>query len=407
MTPYTRPVSLLERYALGLEAASSYQVVAVIEGAGDIAAGALREAVAEAAAVNPGMRVRLDTTAAPWRWVGDGPPPGVREVNGSLWDGRSERHTEFLDRRLDPSSGPVAGMVLVRGRDGLTRVVVRGLHAAFDGRGLLHWSRDVFRALRHEPLQGSTTAVTDDDVRRLHRDRIHPRAPGADEIACIPILGHNRAVVGDTSAAYVWRRIDAASRGSNSLGKTAVFLAQWARKREAGEVGFTVPVDYRHLRTESNGIGNLTGYLRLPVAPADTPGLVLRRLLTAIRDYADCREIPLRRIARQSVPEIAASIRRRRTAALFTVNSATPSGGLVSMGFESLAAGSCPGFRALSYFCIPPFAGKLNVVIAEQDARLVAVFAAPAPYNHRGQLDELTRAYQEFLSAPLPPRDEA
>jgi hypothetical protein len=397
VTPqYERSLSSLERYALALDHVHRYEVVAVAEGDGDLDADRLRDAIASVAAVTPGIRARLTEDERGTRWVGDGPPPEVREVEDSEWDGMSERHTPFLERRFDASTGPIAEVIIVRCRDDRTRVVFRGLHAAFDGRGLIHWGADVFRSLRQDSLVGASDAVTDDDVRRAHRKQtIEAGVPLPKPSPSIPILDHGGP---SHPLTYVWRRVDIDNDVSNVLGRAAVFLGQWAWRREAGAVSFIVPIDYRGLRTEATSVGNLVGYLRVPVEPADSPRAVMHRLMTSVRGYVDCRSPLPFGLDRQPLPLIADAIRARRDAALYSATAAAPSGSLVSMGATAPALMSCPGFRARLGFPIPPCSGKLGVMFAERPEGVTAVFSAPAAYNHRGQLDELVHAFREQVT---------
>ncbi|AKU95092.1 putative peptide synthetase [Labilithrix luteola] len=397
MTPrFERPLSSLERYALALDRVHRYEVVAVAEGEGDVDADRLRDAITSVAAVTPGLRARLTEDETSARWVGDGPLPDVREVDDSEWDGMSEGHTAFLDRRFDASSGPVAEVIIVRCRDDRTRLVFRGLHAAFDGRGLVHWASDIFRALRQEPLVGSSDVVTDDDIRRAHRKQtIESGIRLPKPAVAIPVLDHGGPI---HPLAYVYRRVDIDHDVANLLGRAAVFLGQWAWRREAGAVSFVVPIDYRGLRTESTSIGNLVGYLRLPVEPADSPRAVIHRLMVSVRGYMDCRLLLPFGFDRQPLALLADGIRARQDTALYSATEASPSGSLVSMGAVAPAVISCPGFRGRLAFPIPPSSGKLGVMLVERPGGVTAVFSAPAAYNHRGQLDELVHAFREQLT---------
>lgn len=183
----------------------------------------------------------------------------------SNWDGNSERNAPFLQERLLPlDGGPVADILVVPGADGRTRIVFRSVHAAIDGRGLMHWMLEVCRAARGETLLGSDSRLTDLDVQELNKDKLPPApAPAAPEPPKRCILVLSPAAEGRMPVDFVWRRAILVNPSSQLLTKAAVFLAQWARKREAGDVGFTIPIDFRGLRTQEMGIGNMIGYLRL------------------------------------------------------------------------------------------------------------------------------------------------
>ena len=188
------------------------------------------------------------------------------------WDGKTEQGAEFLQQRLD-NRGAVADVLLVLCRDGKTRIVFRTLHAAIDGRGFLHWVSEVCRALRGEPLQGSSSRLTDLDIQARYADDI-PEEPAAAPSQCIPVL--QPAPAGERGElGYVWRRVVVNKVVPQLLPRTAVFLAEKARQQHTGDVGFTIPVDYRGLRTDEMGLGNLTGYVLAPNRRLAIPAFAL------------------------------------------------------------------------------------------------------------------------------------
>jgi len=391
---YVRRVSALERYSLVLNEVYRYHVDGIVEGTGAVDPQQLQEAVNRAAAANPAIRVRFRGFLGFSRWVDSGVAPQVRPQPLSDWDGNSERGAPFLQQKLDAlRGGPVADVLLVPCRDGKTRIVFRTLHAAIDGRGFLHWVDEVFRALRGEPLQGSDSRLIDLDIQEQYREQI-PEEPKTAPVTCIPVL--QPAESGRETLQYIWRRVIIGNSVSQLLPKTAVFLAQWARRQGPGEVGFTIPVDYRGLRTEEMGIGNLTGYLRLNVADGATSRSLMQQLMQRIRAYADCRQfpgvkmllwLPVWWMKRQLLPKV--------DKVLYTLTPALPTGGIVSMGNMTAETYSFPGFQGHMIYGIPGAVGKINVVFLNYPGFVTITFSTPAAYNHRGQLDELVSAYQQ------------
>ncbi|WP_411887020.1 hypothetical protein [Hydrocarboniphaga effusa] len=406
---YVRPLSPLERFSLGLNETYRYHVDCVIEGIGDIDPARLQAAVDLAAAANPAIRVRLRGFLGFCRWVDSGRSPRVRLLPMSNWDGNSERNAPFLQERLLPlDGGPVADILVVPGADGRTRIVFRSVHAAIDGRGLMHWMLEVCRAARGEALLGSDSRLTDLDVQELNKDKLPPTpAPATPEPPkhCIPVL--SPAAEGRMPVDFVWRRAILVNPSSQLLTKAAVFLAQWARKREAGDVGFTIPIDFRGLRTQEMGIGNMTGYLRLDVPPEATPRSLVSQLNQKMRDYADCRATPgIRTLLWIPIWYLLRKMRQAAEAALYTVTPSVPSGGIVSMGAMKLDEHSFPGFRATTICGIPGAVGKLNLVFLNLPAtetlppRIAVSFLVPLAYSRDGQLDALVEAFIQEFSAP-------
>lgn len=394
---YVRRVSALERYSLVLNEVYRYHVDGILEGTGTVDPVRLQQAVDCAAAANPAIRVRLRGLLAFSRWVDSGQAPRVRLLPEADWDGTSERGADFLLERLDAlRGGPVADVLVVPCRDGRTRIVFRTMHAAIDGRGFLHWVAEVCRALRDEPLQGSDSRLTDLDIQAQYQDRI-PEEPAAEPVSCIPVLPPSQG--GREQLAYVWRRVTVEGASSQLLTRTAAFLAEYARQRESGDVGFTIPVDYRGLRTEEMGLGNLTGYVRLSVAPGASARQLMQQITGRIRAYADCRQFPgVKVLLWLPVWFMVRQLRPKVDALLHTVSPALPSGGVVSMGNFRADTYAFPGFEPDMLYGIPGAVGKLNVVFLCYPGRTVISFSTPAAYNHEGQLDALVEAYRQHFS---------
>ncbi len=395
---YTRRLSPTERFSLVLNELYRYNVDGVLEGVGTVDPVAFQHAVDVAAEANPAIRVRLRGVLGFCKWVDSGISPTVRVMPLADWDGKSEVGAPFLKERFEPlRGGPVSDVLIVPCRDGKTRIVFRTCHAAFDGRGVLHWCSDIIRVLRGEAPVGSRSEIIDFEVQARHQDKVAPETPSAPT-SCIPVL-----TPGDTGRRpvdYIWRRAVIRRNVSQLLPKTAVFLAEWARRQASGDVGFTIPIDFRGLRTQEMSIGNLTGYLRLPVPEGATPRAVMQTLNSRIRDYADCRQLPgMKNLLWIPIWLIAWKIRPNVDTLLYTVTPSLPSGGIVSMGGVSPEAGTFPGFAAEMMYGIPGAVGKLNVVFVNLPNMVTVQFSTPAAYNDRGQLDALVKAYEDRFSA--------
>lgn len=395
---YSRPVSPLERYSLVLNELYRYHVDGIVEGEGTVDPVALQDAVTRAAEANPAIRVRLRGLLGWSRWVDSGEAPRVQVLPLSDWDGNSEQGADFLTARLQVMRGrPVADVLLVPCRDGRTRIVFRTAHAAIDGRGFMHWVAEVCRAMRGEPLLGSDSQLTDLDIQEQHAHLI-PEEPATPPVSCIPVILPDPAPRGELS--YVWRRVILPGNVSQLLPRAAAFLAERAREREAGEVGFTIPVDYRGLRTEEMGLGNLTGYVRLSVAPEASPRKLMVQIAGRIKAYADCRQFPgIRSLLWMPVWLMLRQLRPKVDAILHTVTPALPTGGLVSMGLVQADLYAFPGFRAERLYGIPGAVGKLNIVFVNYPDSTVVSFAAPASYNGGGQLDALIHDFVQHFSS--------
>jgi hypothetical protein len=181
----------------------------------------------------------------------------------------------------------------------------------------------------------------------------------------------------------------------NVLSKFAIFLAQYARRSAQGRVCFTVPVDLRTLREEVLSLGNLTGYLSIPIGPGDGTRDFSRQLSLRVRNYVDChRPDILKKLPWVPVRTIRREIGRSLERSLYETVPDTMSGGVVSMGNFPLQNLSTPDFTPIEVIPIPGFAGKLNVVTIFTQKHTVTTLAAPESYNVEGQLDALLDAFQ-------------
>jgi hypothetical protein len=386
-TRYTRKLSVMERFALALNEMCNYDVTIAVAGHGTLSVAALRKAVSTAAAANPGCRVRLRGILGWSRWVDSGIDPEVLEVQASNWDGLSQDNAPFLQQRFAPlQGGPICQLVYVHGNP--SHIVFRSSHAAIDGRSLLHFMQEVFRALRGEALLGSPCTLCDRDIMLKFQDKVNlqaieplPNAPNVPIIPCsAPLPGLPR---------YVWRAVTLPSIVQNLLPKFAIFLAAYARCHSQGSVVFTVPVDLRTLREEVLSLGNLTGYLSVPVAPTDTTRDFSRRLSQRTRNYIDCYwPAAMDRVSWMPIALLSRHLRKSQPK-LYEASQGAMSGGLVSLGNYFLSSFSASNFAAEQLIPIPGFAGKINVVGINVGEATTVTFAVPESYTLDGQFDVL------------------
>jgi hypothetical protein len=286
-------------------------------------------------------------------------------------------------------------------------IVFRALHAAVDGRSLLHWIAEVFRALRGEPLLGSPCTYVEWDIMRKFQEKINLDAADAPSTEpSLPVIPCSS--VRATPLRYIWRTVAFPGNIPNVLAKFAIFLAQYARRRAQGRVCFTVPVDLRTLREEVLSLGNLTGYLSIPIGPGDGTRDFSRLLSLRVRNYIDCyRPDILKKLPWVPVRTIRREIGRNLERTLYESVPDAMSGGVVSMGNFPLQNLSTPDFTPLELIPIPGFAGKLNVVTIFNERDTVTTFAAPESYNGDGQLDGLLDAFQRQFGEHRTPNTAA
>jgi hypothetical protein len=392
--PYTRRLSGLERYSLAINELYRYNIDAIAEGTGNISLEELQNAVTLAAEANPGARVRLRSFLGFSKWVDSGIAPIIKEIEAPEWDCYSERGSDFLEEGFHPrQGGPVLDGFLIQGNP--IRIIFRVLHAAMDARGLQHFAKDVFRILRGEPPIGSHSSLTDVEVTSKFTDKIKD-VPA--EAVCIPVLSPSS---GSHRMHYVWRRVILNKNISYMLPKMAVFLAQHGRKTNQGtegKVGFTIPVDLRGLREDVVTTANMTGYMRVYIAPEDTAKMVMQQINQNVRNYVDCA-LPniLKKLPWVPIALMLHQMRKGVDKALYETNKALPSGGIVSLGMFKPEEFSCPQFKATTCTGIPGSVGKMNVVIMNYTDHTEVIFSTPEAFNMDGQLDQMISEFKQYF----------
>lgn len=247
----------MERLWLGVaDICPPFTVQLVVEGAPEtgedgVSQAVLEEAVGLAAAVHPGVRLVLRGHLSWSRWEARLAPPPVRVVDGRRWSGRDERGAPFLLTPLPPS-GPTVEVLLVEGTP--RRLVFRGHHSVVDGRGLLTFAEDVFRALRGEPCLGADLGLVDRDLAR----ELQTPGRGPSRPSHVPPTGAGRAVARGTP--MPWRRVRYEGSPRRLLPRLALAVHAASRRYTDGPLRIEVPVDLRrHLPEGVRTTANFTG----------------------------------------------------------------------------------------------------------------------------------------------------
>lgn len=245
MSAPARPLSGLERVWLVADRLlPPFVIQLLLEGEGQVPASAWEAALQRAAEALPGARVRLRGWLRGARWEHDGPLPRFRRAEAPAWDGMSEAGAPFLLEPLDPR-GPVVELVSCG-----PRLVLRALHAAMDGRGLLLFAEALFAALRGEaPPAATDLGLRDADL----LDAAQLAEPGRPPARTMPPLSPP-----GSGPRPIWRR-----RRLEGDRRVAELIAALA----PGRARVDVPVDLRRHRPGLLSTANLTGLVRLELGP--------------------------------------------------------------------------------------------------------------------------------------------
>lgn len=341
---YVRPLSPFERMWIAGQTSCGF---ILLEGSGELSAARLRRAVETASRVNPGSRIAL-RGHGPWsRWEEVHALPSVEEVDGSDWDGCTGEHAPFSDQvHMDVRRAPSLSYVLIHGDTPRLTIIQRTHHATMDGLGGLRFLQDVFRALRDEPLLGANGIETDLELAR----RLGGRRRQISNDCLKPYPGISTGIPGST-----WQRLRVTGKmRPQPLARAILTIASIARRHGAGDVLIDLPVNLRQQFPEVRNTGNLTGSLRLAIAPDATLESITTDIATqvaagrhadALVSAASMRYLPLglmRRVARQ---QALAAVRQGRF---------TPTAVVSNLGRFDPSAYSAAEFQAHSATLIPP-----------------------------------------------------
>ena len=270
-----RPVSAAEWWALGAPDGLVKEVQVCLEGDGIIDPAALTSAVDVASRACPGTRLIRRGR----QWVDSGHAPQVRVVDTAGF-GRVRLDSPHLREQLTNEGAPACEVLLVPGAP--TTVVFRA--HPMDGRGVMFWQQQVFRALRGEATEEASSMLAYEEARlRIVTDLGIDLSPTAPEPPpeWRPVLGPLPR--GPRRSIWHRRTIDGIHVGVTA--KIARLVTAYRDGQTPGGSGrVAVPVDLRQFLPQLRATGGLTGMLKFDILEDDDWTDVDARLLTKLRE---------------------------------------------------------------------------------------------------------------------------
>jgi hypothetical protein len=390
-TSVARPLSATEYYHASVGQSrhtleTAREITFIVEGQGEVPPAAWRAALQQVCQANPGCRLQLAGRRRHSRWHSDGPLPELRFVDGSHWDGRSEAGADFIRQQPLALDG-APGLELIVAGGTPVRVIVRVLHAMMDGIGVMHFLQELFRALRGEPLLGSNAAFSDVDLMRsIPGGR---RTGGKAAPACL--VGSARgSATGDS-----WRRLSLRGPQPELLARTALAVAEFARRHDTQPVRLAVPVNLRRHCPGLHSTLNFSSMLHVDVGAGDDTAAFRAQLARLLEDRVetDCpalvdviRWLPLPWLDRL-LSRTPANYRRRRLLETAVLS---------NLGRYPAAALSGGGFTASRLFGIPLGDNACSFLFSVDDHTDIS-FGMANVYAADGRLD----AFMAFLGERL------
>lgn len=315
----------------------------VLEGSGRFDAALWEKAVQAASEANPGSRLIYKGCSGWARWVDSGLAPPVRYLNDTGWSGRDPQGAGFLCDPLPMKSSHTCEVVLVDGNP--LRVVLRTLHATMDGGGTILWARDIFRALRGEPLVGSSSTITDFEL--LAQTQYPTRWKGKPRRYPAPT---GPADGGDKGC--VWKRVTLRGKFPKLLPQVAWAVAQETRKLGPAQVCFNVPMDLRRRLPGVLSTANLSRRIELHVPPDATVDMLQQQLLIKLKNpNANLKLLKIFEYVPLGGVAYLFKFLRQRSLRTGVYHS---TGSISHFGRLPLAAFQGGGFKAATGFFIPP-----------------------------------------------------
>jgi len=262
----------------------------VIEGLGSISQLELKTALELVSEKNPGIRLRLKGRWF-WRyWDSEGREAKIT-YQKSNWSGSCSEQASFDGNYLNCSKGESAEVYYFEGE--FPKLVFRTHHAVLDGNATLFWIKEVFRALRGEPLLGSQCGLNEWDLAQRFKKPLPEKLMGPWNSVFSMIPKSEVKNEFENSSPCHWQNIILKCKDDRVLPKVIAFINNKAREfhknPKAIKVLIRVPSDLRRLLPAEDPyqLGNLVAALDLEIE-ADSDALsVYKKIMRGLNRKQD------------------------------------------------------------------------------------------------------------------------
>jgi len=373
----------------------------VFEGQGNLDLQLWNTAIAKAAEKHPGSRLVKRGHLGLSQWVDTGIAPTARLVNFSHWNGKTSEGAAVFTLPMDITRGPTFEIILLEGNP--NRVCFRSHHATMDAAGILIFAKDVFRALRDEPVIGSNSTLTDIEFIQNLNDR--PQWPAKKELA-VAATGLPKGDDLDCT----WQLIRAQGKQNDLVARlTLATRKSTMRYKDHDPSLFADPVTRsritvnlrRHLTEDVVSTANLSSAFDVDIDNQDVPETITKKIMSSLNNRLECA-LPSSLMLSLApwVPTKLTGLSDKSILSVHKKGQYSRSGTLSNIGLIRRKEFSGGGFNTISAFTIPPLF-KLSpyfiTAMGDDDGCNVLV-CVPNCLGNDGRLEQLTADIKEALS---------
>ncbi len=391
---YSRPVTADEWWRLGAPPGLVTEVQLCVEGDGAIDPAALTAAVATASQACPGTRL----VRRGQRWVDSGRTPDVRVAKADGYD-RDRLDSPLLRTPLACQGRSSCEVVLIQGTP--ATIIFRAHPGMMDGRGVMLWQREIFRALRGEAVEPADSRLTHEDVMADIAARLNiglPPRTGPNEHKWRSVMG----TVPSGPRRTLWRRrtIDGIHLGVSA--KIARLVTAYGAEGGEGLVG--MPVDMREFLPGLRTTAGVTGHVKVYVGRDDSWTDVDAKLLTGLGELqflahrgdpaALTMSVPFMREMRRWLDNLA----RQNHDTVWEKRLAEFVAGVSHLGAVDLDELSTDEFAATSCYCLGAVSFAPELDILESRGRTELTLTWRDGPGVAGRAEALLDHIEEYLS---------
>jgi hypothetical protein len=390
----SRPLSLPEYYHASVGASPKTlerprEGIFVLCGEGRLPIERWQAALDLAAAANPGARLRMVGARHRACWRSDGQPPRLRALEHCGWDIQSQAGADFIwSTPLPLATGPTIELIVAPLQEGRTLLILRALHAVVDGAGMLHFLRELFRALRGEPLLGSNAHFS--DVELMCSLDVHHST--SRHVKTMWLTGTPQ---GDERGDE-FRRITLGAGGKNLLPRVAAAMAEFAHRHdEERPAVIAVPVDLRRHVPGILATTNFANMLLVPLHKGEGAEVFRERLHAMLAARMDAFYLPTLDLFRH-LPLPWMDRLLSRTQSNYRKRKPLETAVISNVGRHDAVTFSCPGFT-LEEMMVLPLPGTAFSTLCGVGDRVEMLVNLPRVLAGQGRFDALIAHLRQRL----------